>query len=228
MNSRRKWTLASITLSLWTIAFHKTELVRQTLEEHKLKLLYLPLYSPMLNPIEECFSKIQCLINKRHSNDGQQLMRSIDLAMAQVNPINCASWFRHSKKFFSQCLNSRPIGTQAGVDGRDEDESERDASVSGSMISDLASQLSAETMRFALVSKNKNPVSNVDKSHLLSKSLVSKRKPSKSIRGNQQASDRWQGLRDSGVLSKVVLRLLQIVIGKHGACFLRPQNDPRY
>lgn len=103
----------------------------------------------MFNPIEECFSKVQCLINKSHSKDGQPLMRSIDNAMSQVNPINCAGWFRHSKRFFTQCLNSRPIGTQAGVDGRDEDESETDEFDLESTISDLASQYSTESDELA-------------------------------------------------------------------------------
>lgn len=39
-------------------------------------------------------------------------MEAVNLAMSKVNPIDCAGWFRHAKRFIPQCISSRPIETQ--------------------------------------------------------------------------------------------------------------------
>ena len=46
------------------LSAHKTEKVRELVEEAGYELLYLPPYSPDLNPIEEAFSKIKGILRK--------------------------------------------------------------------------------------------------------------------------------------------------------------------
>jgi transposase len=43
---------------------HRTEKVRQLIEERGADLVFLPSYSPEMNPIEEAFSKIKQLVRK--------------------------------------------------------------------------------------------------------------------------------------------------------------------
>jgi transposase len=44
---------------------HKGERVRELIQSRGCKLLYLPPYSPDLNPIEEGFSKVKVLLHRR-------------------------------------------------------------------------------------------------------------------------------------------------------------------
>ena len=43
---------------------HRTERVRELIEARGADLLFLPSYSPDLNPVEEAFSKIKQLVRK--------------------------------------------------------------------------------------------------------------------------------------------------------------------
>jgi transposase len=48
------------------LSAHKGEEVRELVEERGCQVLFLPPYSPDLNPIEEAFSKIKGLLCARH------------------------------------------------------------------------------------------------------------------------------------------------------------------
>jgi transposase len=45
-------------------SFYRTEWVEQLCDEARVKLMYLPPYSPDLNPIEEFFAKLKAFIKK--------------------------------------------------------------------------------------------------------------------------------------------------------------------
>lgn len=98
------------------VAFHKTNTIRDFLRENHLDIIYLPPWSPMLNPIEECFSKVKGIIRQKRSSSGPDLMESINIAFRSVTASDCSGWFRHSKKFFSQCFNEQPIGVEPEPD----------------------------------------------------------------------------------------------------------------
>src|SRR3712207_2153062 len=46
------------------LSVHKGERIKELIEERRCQLLYLPPYSPDLNPIEEAFSKIKRILRK--------------------------------------------------------------------------------------------------------------------------------------------------------------------
>jgi transposase len=52
---------------------HKGERVRELIEERGCKLLYLPSYSPDLNPIEEAFSKVKRILRKAENPERGRL-----------------------------------------------------------------------------------------------------------------------------------------------------------
>lgn len=95
------------------VAFHKTNAVQNLLKSMKIKFFYLPPYSPMLNPIEECFSKVKTSIKRAESNSNFELYAAIDDAFKAITPSDCVGWFRHTKEFFTQCLTSQPIYCEA-------------------------------------------------------------------------------------------------------------------
>ncbi|MDQ3911424.1 MAG: transposase [Actinomycetota bacterium] len=56
---------------------HKGERVRELIEERGCKLLYLPPYSPDLNPIEEAFSKVKRILRRAESRTWEALVDAI-------------------------------------------------------------------------------------------------------------------------------------------------------
>src|ERR687897_3041488 len=71
---------------------HRTQKVRELIEERGADLLFLPSYSPDLNPIEEAFSKIKQLVRKAGARVRQALVEAIARALAAVTAEDAAGW----------------------------------------------------------------------------------------------------------------------------------------
>jgi transposase len=74
---------------------HRTDKVRELIEEREAELLFLPSYSPDLNPIEEAFSKIKNLVRKAGARTRQALVEAIALAISSLTLEDVAGWFAH-------------------------------------------------------------------------------------------------------------------------------------
>jgi transposase len=75
---------------------HKGERVRRLIEDRGCQLLFLPLYSPDLDPIEEAFSKFKRLLRVIGARTKEVLVKAIGEALDAV----CA---RDAEVFFSHC-----------------------------------------------------------------------------------------------------------------------------
>ena len=75
---------------------HRTEKVRELVQAKGADLLFLPSYSPDLNPIEEAFSKIKALVRKEGARVREVLVEAIGRALAAVRPEDAAGWFAHA------------------------------------------------------------------------------------------------------------------------------------
>ena len=75
---------------------HRTEKVRELAEERGADLVFLPSYSPDLNPIEVAFSKIKALVRKEGARVREALVEAIGRALAAVTPEDAAGWFAHA------------------------------------------------------------------------------------------------------------------------------------
>ena len=75
---------------------HRTEKVRQLIEGRGVDLVFLPSYSPDLNPIEEAFSKIKHLVRKAGARVREELVGTIARALATVTLEDAAGWFAHA------------------------------------------------------------------------------------------------------------------------------------
>ena len=73
---------------------HHVKKVAEVLEKADVKLLYLPPYSPDLNPIEKMWSKIKSILRKLKARTIQALPDAIDTAFSAVAPSDCISWFK--------------------------------------------------------------------------------------------------------------------------------------
>jgi transposase len=81
---------------------HHIDGVRQLIEEAKCRLLYLPTYSPELNPIEECWSKMKAGLRAFKAPTQETLEAAVQLVVRTVTPQDAAGWFAHSDTFLAQ------------------------------------------------------------------------------------------------------------------------------
>ena len=75
------------------IRTHHVKEVQTLLQEAGLKLLYLPAYSPDLNPIENMWSKIKAILRKLKIRLSSLLPQAIAEAFSLIRPSDCAGWF---------------------------------------------------------------------------------------------------------------------------------------
>jgi transposase len=77
------------------LSAHKGERVRELIEERGCKLLYLPSYSPDLNPIEEAFSKIKGLVREAEARTREALVEAIGSALSAITSADARGFFEH-------------------------------------------------------------------------------------------------------------------------------------
>jgi transposase len=75
---------------------HKVEGVRTAIENAKARLLYLPAYSPDLNPIEQWFAKLKALLRKAEARTFDALIQAIAAALEAFSPDECANYLANS------------------------------------------------------------------------------------------------------------------------------------
>jgi len=75
---------------------HKNAKVREMIEAAGCQLLYLPPYSPDLNPIEMAFSKLKALLRKAAERTRDRLWDKIGHVLDAFTPDECANYFRHA------------------------------------------------------------------------------------------------------------------------------------
>jgi len=74
---------------------HKATGVREAIEAAGAKLLYLPPYSPDLDPIELAFAKLKALLRKAAERSIEALWTTIGKLLDQFTPQECAAYLRH-------------------------------------------------------------------------------------------------------------------------------------
>jgi transposase len=74
---------------------HKTAGVRATFTRLRINVLYLPPYSPDLNPIENAFSKLKRLVRTAAERTVDGLWRAIGQLIDCFSPAECRRYLRH-------------------------------------------------------------------------------------------------------------------------------------
>ena len=72
---------------------HKVNGVRQAIEQKGASVLYLPPYSPDLNPIEMLWSKIKAFLRKEKARDAALLIDAIEKAYSTISCEDMLGWF---------------------------------------------------------------------------------------------------------------------------------------
>jgi transposase len=78
---------------------HRAKNVQEFLNNNRIKFLYLPAYSPELNPIEEAFSKIKQYIKKQKARTKDALLGVLKKAFKIITNRDANGYFNHSAEF---------------------------------------------------------------------------------------------------------------------------------
>lgn len=76
------------------LSSHKVPGVRDLLRQRGAELLYLPPYSPDLNPIEKAWAKLKQLLRAAKARSADTLDQAITNALPNITPNNATAWFR--------------------------------------------------------------------------------------------------------------------------------------
>jgi transposase len=84
---------------------HRPKKVREVIEARGCELIYLPSYSPDLNPIEEAFSKVKHLLSKIGARGKKSLVEAMGRALGAVS-------IEDARGFFADCGYRTPARQQ--------------------------------------------------------------------------------------------------------------------
>ncbi|MGH8865269.1 MAG: IS630 family transposase [Burkholderiales bacterium] len=75
---------------------HKGQAVRRALRTAGAKLLFLPAYSPDLNPIEQVFAKLKSLLRKAEERTVEDTWKRLGQLLDRFTPAECANYLKNA------------------------------------------------------------------------------------------------------------------------------------
>jgi transposase len=75
---------------------HKGEAVRRAIEAAGARLLFLPPYSPDLNPIEQVFAKLKALLRRAATRSVPTLWKAVGELLNHFSGAECANYFANA------------------------------------------------------------------------------------------------------------------------------------
>jgi transposase len=82
-------------LLLDNLSAHKGGPAQATLEAGGVQVIFLPPYSPDLNPIEKCWSKVKQALRAAKARTWDDLVDALAKALRSVSPSDVLAWFAH-------------------------------------------------------------------------------------------------------------------------------------
>jgi transposase len=87
------------------VPFHKANCVRELVEQNGHRLMFLPPYSPFMNPIENMFAKWKEAVRNNRPENEEALIQLIEQGASLITRNDCDGYFRHTIGFLDRCLN---------------------------------------------------------------------------------------------------------------------------
>mgnify|MGYP003407081277 FL=1 len=96
------------------VRFHKHQSIKDKflamhVDANICELMFLPPYSPFLNPIENMFSKWKGMIRESRPKSEAELFAYIDKFSEYITAEDCSGYFRNVFSFLPKCLSRTPI-----------------------------------------------------------------------------------------------------------------------
>lgn len=97
-NLRRQGMCSGIII-MDNASIHKSIDLRNLVNENGFELVFLPAYSPQLNPIEEVFSKWKYIIKTMNVKNNEELNNAIQQSASLITRDDCESFYSHVRSF---------------------------------------------------------------------------------------------------------------------------------
>lgn len=75
------------------LSFHKSQVAEGLIRNRKAKVVFLPAYSPDLNPIEKMWSKVKQLLRGIKATTAEEIYSGIKRALSAVSARDAQGWF---------------------------------------------------------------------------------------------------------------------------------------
>ena len=77
------------------LSAHKGVAIRAAIEARQARVVFLPPYSPDLNPIEKCWAKVKTALRAAKAQTFDALVDAVCDALHTITPEDAAAWFAH-------------------------------------------------------------------------------------------------------------------------------------
>lgn len=101
--------LVNAVIVMDNVAFHKTEAARAIVAKWNHTAMFLPPYSPFLNPIENLFSQWKHLVASQNPQNEEHLTSLIKWAVREIMPEHCSNYYTNMKRYIDKSLNYEVI-----------------------------------------------------------------------------------------------------------------------
>lgn len=91
------------------VRFHRNDEVLALIRAHGHLPVFLPAYSPFLNPIEELFSQWKQIIRRAQPANENELYDAVHNASEHITPQNCLHYIQHMESYLPDCLQRNEI-----------------------------------------------------------------------------------------------------------------------
>jgi transposase len=91
------------------VAFHHSQSIKTLVQTRGHSILYLPPYSPFLNPIENMFAKWKEYVRRERATDEARLFELIESGARLVTSDDCNAFYLHMTSFLPKCINLEEI-----------------------------------------------------------------------------------------------------------------------
>ncbi len=83
------------TLIMDNLSSHKSAKVKKILKKKEVDIIFLPPYSPEMNPIEMTWSKLKTYLRKRKAKTEDLLFKAVRAGLNKIKKSDCTNWINH-------------------------------------------------------------------------------------------------------------------------------------
>ncbi|XP_074600137.1 uncharacterized protein LOC141857566 [Brevipalpus obovatus] len=102
-------SITGATVVMDNVPFHHAERVTGLFAATSHELIFLPPYSPFLNPIENLFNQLKHYVKKLKPSSPDEVFNGVEYASQVISPQDCLNYYTNMMKYIPMCLDRREI-----------------------------------------------------------------------------------------------------------------------
>lgn len=93
------------------VRFHHHELVQSQIADAsiEIELIFLPPYSPFLNPIENLFNQLKYYVKRFRPSSADEVFHAVDLASQVISEMDCRNYYSNMMSYIGRCISMDTI-----------------------------------------------------------------------------------------------------------------------